>query len=350
MGNRIVLLLGLLAISVLSVGVLTWRSQHYEGGGFSRKIIGKPVFIRNIRSATRTSYIAGLDDDKVLIADRNVPGPYVVLSTSPTTFKKDSVESRVLIADSIHEPTNLQIKGSTSALTTLSTYKVYFGNSDESVIKRVKGIGNFFADLCAVGKTRLAIRTFSEDKKKYDLALWTDSRVELKPGILTKQIDGFFCTDGMLLSDSGNIVYLYYYRNEFIVMDTSMNVKYHSHTIDTITHARISVSPKSVKGARMLSSPARIVNDKSTISGKLLFVHSKIISDNEKISEVRNNSVIDVYELKKGKYLFSFYIPHLDGEVVREFRIAGNNLVCRYPEKIILYTLNFSMLDHQALQ
>src|SRR5260221_10965763 len=59
--------------------------------------------------------------------------------------------------------------------------------------------------------------------------------------ILEKQLDGVFCTDGMMHYDKelNELVYLYYYRNQFMVMDTSMNLLYRGNTIDTTSRAKI---------------------------------------------------------------------------------------------------------------
>src|SRR5579859_494830 len=55
--------------------------------------------------------------------------------------------------------------------------------------------------------------------------------------ILEKQMDGIFYTEGALHAqpDSNRLVYVYSYRNQFIVMDTNLQVRYIARTIDTVS-------------------------------------------------------------------------------------------------------------------
>ena len=128
--------------------------------------------------------------------------------------------------------------------------------------------------------------------------------------ILEKQLDGVFCTDGMMHTQKefNRLVYLYYYRNEFIVMDTNLNVEYRSHTIDSTTHVAIKVATIESENSKVLSSPPLFVNTKSCTSGNWLFVNSNLIAKNENRETFKKASVIDVYNLASGRYAFSFYI------------------------------------------
>jgi hypothetical protein len=49
-------------------------------------------------------------------------------------------------------------------------------------------------------------------------------KVSLNHELLEKQVDGVFDTDGQLLRDdiTGELVYIYFYRNEFMVMDSNL--------------------------------------------------------------------------------------------------------------------------------
>ena len=58
----------------------------------------------------------------------------------------------------------------------------------------------------------------------------TSTSVSLKHGILEKQIDGVFDVDGILTySTEPNLLsYVYYYRNEYIIMDSDLTVLKHT--------------------------------------------------------------------------------------------------------------------------
>src|SRR5690606_35021463 len=85
--------------------------------------------------------------------------------------------------------------------------------------------------------------------------------------------DGIFDTDGTLLVDkeSAKIIYLYRYRNQFIVADKNADLLYRGNTIDTISQARIQVSE--VNGERTMSKPPLSVNTDAAVYKNLLFVN-----------------------------------------------------------------------------
>src|SRR5690606_3253437 len=62
--------------------------------------------------------------------------------------------------------------------------------------------------------------------------------------LIQKQKDGIFDTDGMLRynSDKNQIIYTYYYRNEFITADSNLNLDYQGRTIDTVKNAVIKIA------------------------------------------------------------------------------------------------------------
>ena len=166
----------------------------------------------------------------------------------------------------------------------------------------------------------------------------------LKPELLVKQGEGLFSTDGMLLYDKSisRLIYMYYYRNQFICMDTNLKLLYKGKTIDTISRAQIKVS-KIKSGSEntfTLSVPPLVVNKKGSVYKGCLFVHSNIIAKNETKKAFDNASVIDVYNLKAGSYKFSFYLPDYNNTKMFDFAINGNTLIALYDHYIFVFELN----------
>jgi hypothetical protein len=75
------------------------------------------------------------------------------------------------------------------------------------------------------------------------LDLNRNPKVVLNPDILQKQIDGVFDSDGKLLLNQNfkNLIYIYNYRNEYMIMDEDLELKSRLKTIDTISRARFNV-------------------------------------------------------------------------------------------------------------
>lgn len=165
----------------------------------------------------------------------------------------------------------------------------------------------------------------------------------VKENILQKQIDGIFCTDGALNYDaaSNRLVYVYSYRNQFICMDTNLTVLYRSKTIDTVNSAKLSVDTVRSEGRVTLSSPPLFVNQQISTANGCLFVHSNLRANNENEEAFNLRSVIDVYRLQDGQYLFSFYLPDYRKKKIRDFKVVGNRLFALYDHYLYAYQLNF---------
>lgn len=157
---------------------------------------------------------------------------------------------------------------------------------------------------------------------------------------LKKQIDGVFDTDGMLLSgESGEkIVYIYYYRNEFIVGDKSANLVRTGHTIDTNTTAKIKTAYLK-NGDRTMSSVPLMVNQYSALCGNLLFVHSKIKGKYESDKLWEQASIIDVYDIEKQTYLMSFSIYGIRGKKLNSFYVTKTHLYALIGDQLAVHEL-----------
>jgi hypothetical protein len=160
--------------------------------------------------------------------------------------------------------------------------------------------------------------------------------------IIKGQGDGIFSTEGELHAQpsSNRLVYIYSYRNEFIVTDTNLHVQYKARTIDTISRVKFTVSSIPSENKLTLSSPPTFVNKESCVSGNYLFIHSGLRADNDESSIYDIGSPIDIYSLINGKYLFSFFLPDYQHHKVRDFRVFNNTLIALYDHYAYSYQLN----------
>lgn len=160
--------------------------------------------------------------------------------------------------------------------------------------------------------------------------------------IIKGQGDGIFSTEGELHAQPADnrLVYIYSYRNEFIVTDTNLHVRYIAHTIDTVSRVKFTVSSIPSEGKLTLSSPPTFVNKESCVSGNYLFVHSGLRADNDESAMYDVGSPIDVYSLIDGKYLFSFFLPDYQRHKIRDFRVFNNTLIALYDHYAYSYQLN----------
>ena len=152
--------------------------------------------------------------------------------------------------------------------------------------------------------------------------------MQYAPTLLQKQIDGFFDTDGMMHYDTQlqKLMYIYYYRNQFIVADKNGNLNYRGNTIDTTTKAKLKVVFIKETRQRKIASLPSTVNQVTAFSNNLLFVNSKLIGRYEPKEMWKEASIVDVYDIEKNTYLSSIYIYDVNKSKVKSMLVSGNNL------------------------
>jgi hypothetical protein len=162
--------------------------------------------------------------------------------------------------------------------------------------------------------------------------------------LLQNQLDGHFSVDGQLIrsSDAAWWGYLYYYRNQFIVFDSMLNMRYVAKTIDTNSLAKIHLATTSIHSggvAVTFADPPLLVNRSLCMTGNFVFVVSALKADNEPQLDFDKNSVVDCYDLQNGIYRFSLYIPDRNGKKLTQILINGKELFVLYDQYLVRFSL-----------
>jgi hypothetical protein len=288
-------------------------------------------------------YFAGGTGQHVYVGNYSVPARVLVVNHALTDTQQLQLAlvdrnklvrvSSVLTVDS---PDIYMLEGQTPTL--------LYGTLPSGLLHRVPDSIHFIASQ-PLSPTSFVIRVFSDRLQQNILAKQVSEAPAVRPApeVLEKQLDGLFCTDGMLYyeRDPARLVYTYFYRNQFICLDTNLKVLNRYRTIDTNSHVQISVSALPSKGASTISAPPVTVNRKSCIAGDRLYVNSGLLANNEDKKTFDRWSVIDVYSLTNGKYEFSFYLPDYQDKKMRSFRVFDHTLVALYDHYLYSFRLNF---------
>lgn len=221
---------------------------------------------------------------------------------------------------------------------------IFSGRTDNWDARLQKSKGAYFNMAAAIDSSSIVFRGISKTTGYNTLGVFkaeTPSRTIMAPQLLQKQIDGIFDTDGMLhySPEIKRIIYLYAYRNEFVVADEKGSLKYRGNTIDTISRAQIKVAYLKEKKERTMAIPTLNVNKSSSVCGHLLFVNSNVPGRFEHKQVWKQASVIDVYDLNKRSYLSSFHIYDLDQKKLRSFLVTPTHLYALIGTKLIVYKL-----------
>jgi hypothetical protein len=210
--------------------------------------------------------------------------------------------------------------------------------SEDSVPGRQFDLGN------RISSNSFVLRTINMKLSQYTLTKLSVHEKSFKenPAAVVKQIDGYLCTDGMLFYDSINskAIYVYYYRNQFLILDSNLNLLVRANTIDTVTHAQIKIHTFVKARYTTFEAPATITNRKASVWHGNLYIQSGLLSDNEDRKMFSNSSIIDVYALSNGNYLYSFYIPRYSKFRVDEFQVFDSLLIAIQGNFIVSYLFN----------
>lgn len=333
---------------VLSVVILYWAASQMNrrDNGFVRLFPPHPVLPTShvLQLPYNSYYLAGAAGDTAYLG--NSVGPLHVMKVYHS------------LADTQHVQINLHYPLQQLKRLTLTIDSPYFylidgiapglfrGSINDWQARKFMYDSSYFTEAVPVGPSSFAIRSVMANRE-YALGRETAGtpHVHFDSTLLQKQIDGLFCTDGMLhyRPAQHELLYLYHYRNEYIRFDTTLRLLERGHTIDTITHAQIKVGSYAKGSTITMAAPPLMVNHESSIAGRYLFVRSGLRASNETEEMFRDAFVIDVYDLTlepRERYRFSFYLHNHGTEKLKMFRVYDRTLYALYEHYLVSYTFN----------
>ena len=340
-----ILILGCFLTGVLFICflyVLSFKPNSQKNGFKRSYFSGLIVHKTKINLEYANFYIAGLNASTVYLGNFDDPTIVYVLDNEFSEIK----HLKTNFVDSIKffwRYSRLQVDSPNVYLTEGTTPTLFHTTLDDLRFKLFMKNSCHFTSSILGSKNLAFFKSIEESKKEHILVKQTNRPpfIQKASHILQRQVDGLFSTDGMFKYDpeSSKLIYLYYYRNEFICLDTNLRIIYRQKTIDTNTHAKLIVGTIPSENKVALASPPLFINKQSCLSRDKLFIHCSLIADNEDIKKFKENAVIDVYSLQNGQYFYSFYIPVSNQEQFSDFRIFGNQLVVLIGQYLYLFTI-----------
>jgi hypothetical protein len=328
------------AVAVIALHLLSARHTS-SNNGFTRLF---PPHIVNdgqtLDMRYNSYYLAGASPHRLYFG--NSTAPRHLVSTSYALA--DTQHIQLSIQDTSQKFTNVRVQVDSPNFYMLDGIRpaMLHGTTNNWTASPKLADTLFFTLAVPLSPTSYAVRVARGSPPQYVLAKITQQAgIKLAPEVLVRQVDGLFCTDGMLHFNRENntVVYLYYYRNEFICMDTSLNIRYRGKTIDTVSHAQIKVAQIKADRSVMLAAPPLVVNHKSSVSGNYLYVKSALRATNEPEEIFEMVSAIDVYDLRNGQYRYSFYLPNVGGRKLSSFHVEGETVIAFFGEHVYTYRL-----------
>lgn len=140
---------------------------------------------------------------------------------------------------------------------------------------------------------------------------------------------------------SGKLVFVPFYQNGIVVMDSMLRADSPIRTIDTVFHTRTFSDAFVDNGATRVSNstPLFFVNLGVSVQDGLVYVNSLLMADNEKADAFDTYSDLDVYSLRRHAYLYSIKVPRLHDRKLLSFKVLHDRIAACYPDGIVTYRL-----------
>ncbi len=346
-------IIGILSSAFVVVLFLLSENQVHQNNAFTRRYIPRPITkLYKQPLKYNAYYISGWDADCF----------YLSSHTAPLRLLKINIKNR----DTQHIKIQLVRTDFPFRSVRTKILPPYFFLMDGTVPCVFRGKTNdwhgnlwmkdkvFFTEATPVDSSTLAFKTI--DSKLLRTVLGTIKKdssgfsVNLNKDFLKKQIDGVFCTAGKLHYNpiKKELLYVYLYRNQYVMADPQLSQASYGKTIDTISEAQLKVVEMSSTNERKLAAPPIYVNQKSAIYGNYLYIKSNRLGNNESRTMIGQASIIDVYETSKNRYEYSFYLQDNLGYKVKDFAINGNHLLAINNDTAIIYKLKPSFFTIKA--
>lgn len=344
-------ILYIVLVATIIIGIfiaLILNANKSSKNGFIRVFkLPKIELQKLVELESKHFYFTGSNHDHVVLKDNSRPWLFFTLDNALARLKTHSINFP-----------SIPKEKSVNLLLEMQDQNGYLYNrSNGDFTEFIKSKNQFinypmpnhhFDQFCILSNNSICIRptTLTKDGKQRELVKikLSDTIKAIKKRILPKQIDGFFCTDGALTYDlsSKRIFYTYYYRGEFLILDSNLNTVIKGKTIDTVTTANFELKDlkKKLSNGLVTKSTTQVgipdmINRCYTTDSNFIYIISGLKADNETSDSFKKNEVIDIYSLKNGKYLQSLYISRYMGKRIKHFivsngyiyAITGNYLV-----------------------
>jgi uncharacterized membrane protein YphA (DoxX/SURF4 family) len=293
-------------------------------------------------------YFAGAVNGKVYLG--NVTAPLLLTEVDTTLKSKKEIVIKLSSIDFSFRSLNIQVYSNYFFASDGTVPVIFRGRTGTWKAVQQQAIKRAFSNPVFTDSVSTAFRTH---KANYESVLGRHTSlngIQLNPTLLQKQIDGIFDTDGILNYDpyTDQLVYLYYYRNQYIVADSKLKFLHRGNTIDTISKAQIKVAFNKDRNEKKLSAPPLTVNKNAYLYNGLLFVNSALMGKYETEKMWSQASIVDVYDVNNRSYVVSFYVYNIDGKRLSHFAVQGTHFYGLVGTHLVSYSLSNLVIKKYA--
>jgi len=331
-----ILLLGLLTLSSLILIYCLHKiclEQNLKVGNFDRHLVNVEFKkVEEIILPIEVYSFAGFSENSVFLTSKKLN----------EIVKYNFKTKKSIIKKINHKNHNSNILG--DSLFSFDPYfrKMYIYDANTLKFESETNLNVGFDRAIAVTKDIVLLRSATEKYSKTILSAFnvkTKSNSKLKIQLKDSlEVDGGLKTDGFFVSDNSSIIYTQYKKGNFYKINKALDEIKNFSTIDNI---------QNVEGVKMSSDssyyyekPVLNANLLTSISKDKFYVVSFVKGNSDKLSEFTKYRILDVYNLKTGKYIESFYIPNKGTEKTSDFNVIDNKIYLLFNNSIMVYEFN----------
>ncbi|MFX1705048.1 hypothetical protein PV783_13890 [Chitinophaga sp. CC14] len=330
--------------AIASILVLFFITQNYNDrrNNFVRLFPPHIAWLQDeLDLGVNSFYIAGTTDQNIFLGNTTTPA-YI---TRSNIDRIDTSRFRVMIAPDtkiLYDKGQYSIDSPYINLVDLVSRKMLMTSNPNDKLYPVALPQLLIAQTVLLNQADIVCRTYDVKADRAYLKKYAITQNEPASTLeLPKQSEGLFSPDGNLIYDAvkKQLVYVFRYKNQFLVIDTNLQLIKANRTLDTNTFAKVQRVYIASQNKMTMSKPPVVVNASSALWNGLLFIKSPLLSSNENRSSFKNNEPIDIYNTNTGAYLYSFYLPKFKGSTCREFTVRKNKLLALYDHYLLSFHL-----------
>jgi len=311
-------------------------------GSFVRKVT-EPFTseIRIIELPKSNHYFAGNKSDTLFVANSKTP---LLLTTVDPKFKSLKTETIKLDDYSLRfRSVRINVVYPNFSITDGKVPAIFEGKFPSLNVYKADIDNLYFSKLLPLGQHQYVFRAVITKTKESELGILNTSLKDymLQPKVLESEIDGIFDTDGNISVDlkSKRIFYTYLYRNEIVSTDFNLKNIERFNTIDSFSNSNIKLKKLSNGQTKLIKLPQQ-VNVYQTVWRDKLYNISNIRGKNESFTDFSKQIVVDIYDVEKKKYLYSYAFKNESKSAVKGilrtkkyFYVLSSDQIGRYTFK-----------------
>ncbi|KUY29544.1 MauE/DoxX family redox-associated membrane protein [Elizabethkingia ursingii] len=337
----LVLIIIAIGSSSLVIGLFL-SSEHIikKENNFTRRFPPHPIDRPSyLDLKTNSFYFAGQNGDTIYLGNKSAP---LIMGTVMPNFNGIKIDTLKL--DDMTLPfreVKLQIDYPYYTLSDGHVPAVFEGKFPDKTAKLVMRDQAYFSRMIMVTPHKSIFRgqsTLTGENIMGLLSIAPKTQINFNTTFLEKQIDGVFDTDGSFIRDpkAKKIIYTYFYRNEYRVLDSTLSFSGKGKTIDTISKAQLKLATLK-DGTTKMSAPPLKVNIDQAAYDELLFNESNLRGKHESTEMWKEAKIVDVYHYPTGDYRYSFYVHHNKQEKMRSMLVTKKHFYALRENQLIKY-------------